>query len=250
MRNTGSSKVQGCMFIVNSSQLTNKTAEDATESKYANGTHYYWNRSMLMPSPVPYRLAGTPHLGSTIFSNDHPDTISSILPAYSSSFHSYIFHLNTVSSQYTHHHHHHHHHHHLIMLHHRTWRAAHPSKHPPTSAHRSSGIRFITSWSHHSPTIASGPHVFLHTACFSVHPASATSIALMTRRWSDVVGMPITLPPIIRSNWSLSGRSATWNHSLPPSPERHHPAALHRNRFHRTHSLAGRSAATEFHVPD
>ena len=32
-------KVQGCMFIVNSSQLTNKTAEDATESKYANGTH-------------------------------------------------------------------------------------------------------------------------------------------------------------------------------------------------------------------
>ena len=79
-------KVQGCMFIVNSSQLANKTAEDATESKYTNGTHYYWNRSMLMPSPVPYRLAGTP-LGSTIFSNDHPDTISSILRAYSSSFH-------------------------------------------------------------------------------------------------------------------------------------------------------------------
>ena len=102
------------MFIVNSSQLTNKTAEDATESKYANGTHHYWNRSMLMPSPVPNRLAGTP-LGSTIFSNDHPDTISSILPAYSSSFHSYIFHINTISSQYIHHHHHHHHHPHHLM---------------------------------------------------------------------------------------------------------------------------------------
>ena len=59
-----------------------------------------------MPSPVPYRLAGTPHLGSTNFRNDHPDTISSILLGVLLVISLYLFCFNTFLHGTIHRYHH------------------------------------------------------------------------------------------------------------------------------------------------